>query len=110
MPPKNIAELKPWYLVHVDLIGPYSKSIRQHHPGSAIIRKNVSLTCMRMINPATASFKIVEIPTFDLGEVTAGNDEYIDKSSARVSQLFNIPWLCRYPRPLKVLFDKWILV
>ena len=29
MPPKNIAELKPWDLVHVDLIGPYSKSIIQ---------------------------------------------------------------------------------
>ena len=28
MPPKNIAELKPWYTVHVDLIAPYIKSIR----------------------------------------------------------------------------------
>ena len=28
LPPKNISELKPWYVVHVDLIGPHSKSIR----------------------------------------------------------------------------------
>ena len=28
LPPKKIEELKPWYLVHVDLIGPYSKSKR----------------------------------------------------------------------------------
>ena len=42
--PKNISELKPWELVNVDLIGPYIKSIRQQHPGSAIMKKNVSLT------------------------------------------------------------------
>ena len=29
LPPKNISELKPWNSVHVDLIGPYIKSIRQ---------------------------------------------------------------------------------
>ena len=40
---------------------------------------------MMMIDLATGWFGIVEIPTFDLKEVTIGNDEYIDKSSARVS-------------------------
>ena len=64
-----------------------------------------SLTCMTMIDPATGWFDIVEILTFDLDEVTAGNDEYIDKSSDRVSQLFNNTWLCRYLRPRKVVFD-----
>ena len=48
-----------------------------------------------MIDPATGLFDISEIPTYDLEEVTIGNDEYIDKSSARVSQLFNNKWLCR---------------
>ena len=37
--------------------------------------------------------------------MTIGNDEYIDKSSARVSQLINNTWLCIYPRPRKVVFD-----
>ena len=60
---------------------------------------------MAMIAPATGWFKTVEIPTFELEEVKKGNDEYIDKSSARVSQLFNNTWLCRYPRPRKVVFD-----
>ena len=32
-----------------------------------------------MIDPATGWFEIFEIPTFDLDELTAGNDEYIDK-------------------------------
>ena len=50
MPPKNIAELKPWDLVHVDLISPYSKYIIQQQPGGAIIRNNVSLTFMAMID------------------------------------------------------------
>ena len=37
--PKKTAELKSWDSVHVDLIGPYSKSIRQHKTGGAIIKK-----------------------------------------------------------------------
>ena len=34
----------------------------------------------------------------------AVNDEYIDKSSSRVSQIFNNMWICRYPHPRKVMF------
>ena len=34
--PKNTAELKPLDTVHVDLIGTYSKSMRQQHTGGAI--------------------------------------------------------------------------
>ena len=60
---------------------------------------------MTMIDPATGWFEIVEIPTFDLEEVTIGNVEYIDKSSARVSQFFNNTGLRRYLRPHKVVFD-----
>ena len=74
LPPKNIAELKPWDIVHVDLIGPYSKTIIQQQPGNTVIRNNASLTCMTMIDPATGWFEIVEIPTFDLEEVTIFND------------------------------------
>ena len=46
LPPHNIAELKTWDLVHVELIGTYSKYIRQKHLGAAIIKNNVSLTCI----------------------------------------------------------------
>ena len=58
-----------------------------------------------MIEPATGWFEIVDIPTFELKEVTIGNDEYIDKSSVRVSQSFNNTWICIYPHPCKVVFD-----
>ena len=52
----------------------YSKSIRQHKTGGAIIKNDVSLTCMTMINLATGWFEIVEITLFDLNEVMDGKD------------------------------------
>ena len=48
---------------------------------------------MIMIDPATRCFEIVEVTTFDINEVMGGNDEYIDKSSARVFQFLNNKWL-----------------
>ena len=92
---KFFKELQTWDLAHVDLICTYSNSIRQQHPGGAIMQKDDSLTCTTMIDPVTGWFKILEILTFDLDEVTGGNDEYIDKSYARVKQMFNNTWLCR---------------
>ena len=89
LPPKNISELKTWDLVHVDMIGTCSKSIRQQQLGDAIIMNNVSLTSMMTNDPAMGWFVIVKIPIYDLDEVTGGNNVYIDKSSTRVSQLFN---------------------
>ena len=73
----------------------------------AIIKNNFSLTCMIMIDPATRCFEIVEVTTFDINEVMGGNDEYIDKSSARIFQLLNNTGLCKYPRPRKIVFDNW---
>ena len=58
-----------------------------------------------MIYSATGWFDIVEIPTYGLYEVTGCNDEYINKSSASVIQLFNTTRLCRCSRPRKVVFD-----
>ena len=42
------------------------------------------------VDPATGWFEIAEIT---------------DKTSARISQIFNNIWLSRYPRPRKVIFD-----
>ena len=93
LPFKNIAELKLWDSVHIDLIVTYSKSIRKHQKGGNIICKNVSLSCMITIDPATVWFEIFDIPMFDLKEAAIGNDEYTDKSSARVIHLFNNKWI-----------------
>ena len=51
--PKNIPELKQWYFGYVYLIGTYIKSIRKNQPGGDIIRNNVSMKLMTMIDPAT---------------------------------------------------------
>ena len=105
LPPKNIEELKLWGAVHVELIGPYSKSISQQNPGGAIIKNNVILVCMTMIEPSKGWFKIVKVPTYGLDEVTGGNDDYIDKPSPRVIQLFNNTCISIYLHPCKVVFD-----
>ena len=70
--------------MHVDLIVPFSKSIIQHQTDSGIIKNNVSLACMKMIDAATGWFEIVEIPMYKLDEVTGSNVEYIYKSYIRV--------------------------
>ena len=107
LPPKIIAVLKPWNSVHTNLVGPYYKPIRPNNPGGVIIKKYVSLACMTMIDISTGWFEIAEFPCFGLAEVARGNNEYIDYSSARLIQMFNKTWLWRYPRPHKVVFDKW---
>ena len=86
LPPKNIVELKRWDMAHLDLIDPYRKYIRQQHTYGTVILNNDSINCMTMIDPATGWFEIVNITTLGPEEVTIGNDEYIDKSSTRVSQ------------------------
>ena len=83
LPPKNIAELKPCDTVHADLIDPYINSIRQYHMGGAIIESNFSLYCMAMIDPAKGWLEIVEVLTYDIYEVTGGDDGKMDKSYAR---------------------------
>jgi Integrase core domain. len=105
LPPKEIGELKPWHTVHVDLIGPYTVTAKQQQPANRIVSTELKLTCMTFIDPATGWFEIAEVPTYDLDKVKAGNKEYIDKTSARISLLFNNYWLSRYPRPVEVVYD-----
>ena len=44
LPQNIIAELKLWNSLHNDIIGPHYRPIIQHHPGGAIIKRDVSLT------------------------------------------------------------------
>jgi transposase InsO family protein len=54
--------------------------------------REISLQGMTFIDPATGWFEIAEVPA-------------ADKTSARISRLFDQVWLSRYPRPRKVLYD-----
>ena len=58
-----------------------------------------------MEDPASGRFEIVEIPYYKIEDVKKNENEYIDKSSARISQLFDQTWLSRYPRPKQIIFD-----
>ena len=60
---------------------------------------------MTILTLATGWFEIVKVPAYDLDVVTGINDEYIDKSSDGVIQLFNNTWLSRSLRPPKFVFD-----
>jgi hypothetical protein len=105
LPPQNKGILTPWETVHVDLIGPYSVKVNQEQPGQVIKEVELQLTCMTFLDPATGWFEIAEVPYFDIDDVKNKNKTAIDKSSARISQIFNDVWLSRYPRPRKVIFD-----
>ena len=81
LPPKNV-ELIPWDTVCIDLVGPYT--VTDQKGNSRIV--NVTT----FMDPATYWFEIAEIT---------------DKTSARISQIFNNTLLSRYPRSGKVIFD-----
>ena len=81
LPPK-IAEYEPWTSVCVDLIGPYNLRAKD---GTRHV-----LSALTMIDPATGWFEVKAIT---------------DKTAATIMDHFNNEWLCRYPRPQKIIFD-----
>ena len=72
----------PWDTVCVNLIGPYTIQTKEG--------KELSLQAMTMCDPATGWFEIHEVKS-KAAEVTAVT--------------FDQQWLCRYPRPKRVIFD-----
>ena len=106
LPPRTVGELVPWDTVHVDLIGPYSLTAKQFQPHGKIQEVELRLTCMTMVDPVTGWFEIVEVPNYIILDVENKlTVEAVDKSSARISRLFDQVWLSRYPRPRRVIFD-----
>ncbi|GFH49966.1 hypothetical protein CTEN210_06442 [Chaetoceros tenuissimus] len=105
IPAKTIKELVPWRTVHVDLIGPYSVTAKQIQPGGEIKEVELKLTCMTMLDPATGWFEIAQVPYYSIEEVKEDKDDFIDKTSARISLIFEQTWLSRYPRPEEVVCD-----
>ena len=90
-------------MVHIDLICPYTKMVQQRQPGDEIKEVGLHLICMTFTNPCTGKFERSQAPYFDIKEIKIDNKEYIDKTSARISQLFNNTWLLRCPTPNQVL-------
>ena len=75
-------ELQPWECVQIDLCGPWTfKCVNgQEH----------SIKAVTMIDPV---LRWLEIQPYD------------DKKSETISLIFDREWLCRYPRPAKVIYD-----
>ncbi|GFH50707.1 hypothetical protein CTEN210_07183 [Chaetoceros tenuissimus] len=96
IPAKTIKELVPWRTVHVDLIGPYSVTAKQIQPGGEIKEVELKLTCMTMLDPATGWFEIAQVPYYSIDKVKEDKDDFIDKTSARISLIFEQTWLSRY--------------
>ena len=81
LPPKKVSMI-PWETICIDLVGPYTDTDK--------LGNDRTLLAMTFVDPATGWFEITEIP---------------EKSSARISHIFNSTWLARYPWPRKVIFD-----
>ena len=83
--------------MYTDLIEPYSITEKQTQPGGKIKEIELQLTAMTMVDPAMGWFEMVEVPYYNIEDIVNDKDNYINKSSARISQLFNQVWLSRYP-------------
>jgi hypothetical protein len=81
-------KLLPWEEVHVDLIGPWDVRYNSTAiPGKTTVEKIQALTIM---DKATGWPEFVAIK---------------NKTSYHIALLFDSEWLCRYPRPSKVVYD-----
>jgi len=81
LPPKE-PEVIPWHTLCIDLIGPYKIGKD---------KKQMTLHCLTMIDPATGWFEIAEVPS---------------KGADEVSNLLEMTWLTRYPWPTQVVMDR----
>jgi hypothetical protein len=81
--PAKEAEADPWEVLCVDLIGPYTIKRRG--------KRNLTLWCVTMIDPATGWFEMKEIP---------------NKEAITIANIIEQTWLSRYPWPTQVILDR----
>ena len=58
MSPMDITEIKLWNTLHIELIFPYNKTVKQIQLGSLIKEVDLNLTCKNLIDPFTGWFDI----------------------------------------------------
>jgi hypothetical protein len=81
--PIKEAEAHPWEKLCVDLIGPYTIKRRG--------KRNLTLWCVTMIDPATGWFEMKQIP---------------NKEAFTIASIVEQTWFTRYPWPTEVTFDR----
>ena len=98
IPTKILGEQEPWSTVHINLIGLYSVTAKKCLPDGTIVDNEYKITCMTFLDSETGWFEIAEVPQYLVKDIkTEEFRESIDKSLARISQIFNNVWLSRYP-------------
>ncbi len=83
--PEKEAEVVPWKILCVDLIGPYTIRRKKGH------KQLKTLHAITMIDPATGWFEIHQIP---------------NKESISIADIVEREWLCRYPWPEIIINDQ----
>ena len=81
--PAKTVESKPWEVLHVDLYGP--KTIKRSD--GTILKFQV----MTMIDPVTGWFEM---------------KSYDDPTPETITNILEVSWLCRYPRPMVIIADR----
>ncbi len=96
----------PWEALCVDLIGPYTYTLKGKDSLS------IDFMALTMIDPASSWLEVVELPTIARlmtrkvnGKARIIEEEIFDKSSDQISRLINKIWLCRYPRCRYFIYD-----
>ena len=84
---------------------PYTVTAKQIQPCGIIKEVKLKLTCMTILDPSTGWFEIAQVPYYSIDEVKEDKEDFIDKTSARISKIFEQTWLSRYPRPEEVVCD-----
>ncbi len=94
--PKDVITI-PWKVLCVDCIGPFTLKGKDCTV--------IDFLALRMINPATSWFKIVELPLVRKIKIILVNskessvvEEIFNKSSDCIAQLVNRAWLNRCPQ------------
>ena len=82
LPPKQV-ETNPWYILCVDLIGPYTIPQKGKDP--------LKLWCLTMINHSTGWFEMAQIP---------------NKTAAEISDISKKTWFTRYPLSHRIVYDR----
>ena len=80
--PVRDVRVAPWYELQVDLIGPWHFKVDD---------VDCYFRALTIIDPVTNLLEIVR---------------YTDKSAYYIAQLFENTWLSRYPRPMRVIYDR----
>ena len=80
----------PFHTVAVDLVGPWKILVEQALGDGQTREQTISFQALTIIDEGTALLEI---------------EPYHSATSLEIATLFDLEWLCRYPRPVRVRYD-----